>query len=64
VKTIIIGAGIAGPAAALFLKKTGTEVQLFEAARFSDDPAGAGLNIAGFLNTVLNVVKTGNYNQI
>jgi 2-polyprenyl-6-methoxyphenol hydroxylase-like FAD-dependent oxidoreductase len=44
-KAIIIGAGIAGPVAAILLKKAGIEAQLFEAWR-SSTGIGGGLQIA------------------
>jgi len=44
-KAIIIGAGIAGPVAAIFLKKAGIDAQLFEAWPYSSG-IGGGLQIA------------------
>jgi 2-polyprenyl-6-methoxyphenol hydroxylase-like FAD-dependent oxidoreductase len=44
-KALIIGAGIAGPVAAIFLKKAGIEAQLFEAWPYSTG-IGGGLQIA------------------
>ena len=44
-KALIIGAGIAGPVTAIFLKRAGIDVQLFEAWPFSTG-IGGGLQIA------------------
>jgi 2-polyprenyl-6-methoxyphenol hydroxylase-like FAD-dependent oxidoreductase len=44
-KALIIGCGIAGPAAALFLKRAGFEPTVFEAIREHDDYAGLFLNV-------------------
>jgi 2-polyprenyl-6-methoxyphenol hydroxylase-like FAD-dependent oxidoreductase len=44
-KALIIGAGIAGPVTAIFLKKTGIDAQLFEAWPYSTG-IGGGLQIA------------------
>ena len=44
-KAIIIGAGIAGPVAAIFLKRAGTEARVFEAWPYSAG-IGGGLQIA------------------
>ena len=44
-KAIIIGAGIAGPVTAMFLKKAGIDVQLYEAWPYSTG-IGGGLQIA------------------
>src|ERR1700761_39720 len=44
-KALIIGAGIAGPVAAIFLKRAGFDVQLFEAWPYSTG-IGGGLQIA------------------
>jgi 2-polyprenyl-6-methoxyphenol hydroxylase-like FAD-dependent oxidoreductase len=44
-KALIIGAGIAGPVAAIFLKRAGCDVQLFEALPYSTG-IGGGLQIA------------------
>ena len=44
-KALIIGAGIAGPVAAIFLKKAGIDAQLFEAWPYSTG-IGGGLQIA------------------
>jgi 2-polyprenyl-6-methoxyphenol hydroxylase-like FAD-dependent oxidoreductase len=44
-KALIIGAGIAGPVAAIFLKKTGIDAQVFEAWPYSTG-IGGGLQIA------------------
>jgi len=45
-KALIIGGGVAGSAAALFLQRAGWEVELFEQADRPDDYAGSFLNIA------------------
>jgi len=45
-KAIIIGCGIAGPAAAIFLKRAGYEPHIFEAQPDHDDYAGLFLNVA------------------
>jgi 2-polyprenyl-6-methoxyphenol hydroxylase-like FAD-dependent oxidoreductase len=44
-RALVIGAGIAGPAAALFLRRAGFEAHLFE-ARTAPDTIGGGLQIA------------------
>src|SRR5215469_3159989 len=44
-KALIIGAGIAGPVTAIFLKRAGYDVQLFEAWPYSTG-IGGGLQIA------------------
>jgi len=44
-KALVIGAGIAGPVAAIFLKKAGIDAQLFEAWPYSTG-IGGGLQIA------------------
>src|SRR4030081_2427967 len=44
-KALIIGAGIAGPVTAIFLKRAGFDVQLFEAWPYSTG-IGGGLQIA------------------
>src|SRR3981189_130745 len=44
-KALIIGAGIAGPVTAIFLKKAGFDAQLFEAWPYSTG-IGVGLQIA------------------
>src|SRR5205809_5361220 len=44
-KAIIIGAGIAGPVAAVFLKRAGIDAQVFEAWPYSTG-SGGGLQIA------------------
>src|SRR5882762_2798330 len=44
-KAIIIGAGIAGPVAAIFLKRAGIDARLFEAWPYSTG-IGGGLQIA------------------
>ena len=43
-KALIIGAGIAGPAAAMFLRRVGIEVDVFE-ARGANEEEGAFLNL-------------------
>jgi len=43
---IIIGGGVAGPATAMFLKRAGWEVELFEARTSPNDYRGAFLNVA------------------
>ncbi len=45
-KAIIIGCGIAGPAAAIFLKRAGCEPAIYEAMPEHDDYAGLFLNVA------------------
>lgn len=45
-RALIIGGGIGGPAAALFLQRAGVDVEIFEAAAEPDDYAGAFLNVA------------------
>jgi 2-polyprenyl-6-methoxyphenol hydroxylase-like FAD-dependent oxidoreductase len=45
-KAIIIGCGIAGPAAAIFLKRAGYEPYIFEAQPDHDDYTGLFLNVA------------------
>ena len=42
-KALIVGAGIAGPVTAIFLKKAGIDAQLFEAWPYSTG-IGGGLN--------------------
>ncbi|ULL16659.1 FAD-dependent monooxygenase [Paenibacillus sp. H1-7] len=44
-KALIIGCGVAGPAAALFVKRAGFEPIVFEAMREHDDYAGLFLNV-------------------
>jgi 2-polyprenyl-6-methoxyphenol hydroxylase-like FAD-dependent oxidoreductase len=45
-RALVIGGGVAGPAAAMFLAADGWEVEIFEAAANPDDYAGAFLNVA------------------
>ena len=45
-KALIIGCGIAGPAAAMFLKRAGCDPVIFEAMPGHDDYAGLFLNVA------------------
>jgi len=45
-KAIIIGCGIAGPAAALFLKRAGVEAVVYEAAEPGEAESGLFLNVA------------------
>ena len=45
-KALIIGAGIAGPVAAIFLKRAGYAVELFEAWPHASGGIGGGLQIA------------------
>lgn len=45
-KALVIGAGIAGPAAALFLKRAGIDAIVHEAAPAPDDHQGLFLNLA------------------
>lgn len=45
-KALIIGSGIAGPVAALALKRAGLEVEVYEAKDAAQDEAGAFLNLA------------------
>lgn len=45
-KAIIIGSGVAGPAAALFLQKTGWDAEIFEARHASNAFGGLFLNVA------------------
>jgi 2-polyprenyl-6-methoxyphenol hydroxylase-like FAD-dependent oxidoreductase len=39
-RVLIIGGGVAGPALALFLKRTGIESELYEAYPFTEDVGG------------------------
>lgn len=45
-RAIVIGSGVAGPATALFLQRTGWDVEIFEAAVEPDPYAGLFLNVA------------------
>jgi 2-polyprenyl-6-methoxyphenol hydroxylase-like FAD-dependent oxidoreductase len=45
-KALIIGCGIAGPAAAMFFKRAGIEVEIYEARSVPDDYTGLFLNVA------------------
>ena len=54
-KALIIGSGIAGPAAAMFLKRAGIEAEIFEAQPAPDDYNGLFLNMA---SNGLGVLKT------
>lgn len=45
-RALIIGSGVAGPATALFLRRAGWEVEIFEAADAPDAYAGLFLNVA------------------
>ncbi|QYR22426.1 FAD-dependent monooxygenase [Paenibacillus sp. sptzw28] len=45
-KALIIGCGIAGPAAALFLKRAGIDSVIYEEDKHTDDYAGLFLNLA------------------
>lgn len=44
-KALIIGCGIAGPVAAMFLERAGIRSEIFEARQSPDDEAGAFLNL-------------------
>jgi 2-polyprenyl-6-methoxyphenol hydroxylase-like FAD-dependent oxidoreductase len=46
VRALIAGSGVAGPATALFLRRTGWDVQILEASAEQDDGTGAFLNVA------------------
>ena len=45
-RALIIGSGVAGPAVALFLRRTGWDVEIYEAANAPDPYAGLFLNVA------------------
>src|SRR5687768_13286263 len=45
-RALVIGSGVAGPAVALFLRRAGWEVEIFEAAQAPDAYAGLFLNVA------------------
>jgi 2-polyprenyl-6-methoxyphenol hydroxylase-like FAD-dependent oxidoreductase len=55
-RALVIGGGVAGPAAAMFLAADGWEVEIFEAAANPDDYAGAFLNVATNGLTVLDAL--------
>jgi 2-polyprenyl-6-methoxyphenol hydroxylase-like FAD-dependent oxidoreductase len=55
-RALVIGGGVAGPAAAMFLAADGWEVEIFEAAVNPDDYAGAFLNVATNGLTVLDAL--------
>ncbi|HET9779442.1 MAG TPA: FAD-dependent monooxygenase [Propionibacteriaceae bacterium] len=55
-RALVIGGGVAGPAAAMFLAADGWEVEIFEAAANPDDYAGAFLNVATNGLTVLGAL--------
>lgn len=54
-KALIIGGGVAGPAVALFLKRAGLDVEVFEARSTAEEDAGFFLNLAP---NGMNVLKT------
>ncbi|HEX6938577.1 MAG TPA: FAD-dependent monooxygenase [Longimicrobiales bacterium] len=54
-KALIIGCGIAGPVAAMFLERVGIGAEIFEARSGPDDEAGAFLNL---MPNGMNVLKT------
>lgn len=45
-KALVIGCGIAGPAVALFLRRAGFKVEIYEAQPTPDDYAGVFLTVA------------------
>jgi 2-polyprenyl-6-methoxyphenol hydroxylase-like FAD-dependent oxidoreductase len=55
-RALVIGGGVAGPAAAMFLAADGWEVEIFEAAANPNDYAGAFLNVATNGLTVLDAL--------
>jgi 2-polyprenyl-6-methoxyphenol hydroxylase-like FAD-dependent oxidoreductase len=55
-RALVIGGGVAGPAAAMFLAADGWEVEIFEAAAKPGDYAGAFLNVATNGLTVLDAL--------
>jgi 2-polyprenyl-6-methoxyphenol hydroxylase-like FAD-dependent oxidoreductase len=55
-RALVIGGGVAGPAAAMFLVADGWEVEIFEAAAKPDDYAGSFLNVATNGLTVLDAL--------
>lgn len=54
-KALIIGAGVAGPIAALFFKQAGIEAEIYEARNVSQSTSGWFLNLAG---NGIEVLKT------
>jgi 2-polyprenyl-6-methoxyphenol hydroxylase-like FAD-dependent oxidoreductase len=55
-RALVIGGGVAGPAAAMFLAADGWEVEIFEAAAKPGDYAGSFLNVATNGLTVLEAL--------
>jgi 2-polyprenyl-6-methoxyphenol hydroxylase-like FAD-dependent oxidoreductase len=55
-RALVIGGGVAGPAAAMFLAVDGWEVEIFEAAAKPGDYAGSFLNVATNGLTVLDAL--------
>jgi 2-polyprenyl-6-methoxyphenol hydroxylase-like FAD-dependent oxidoreductase len=55
-RALVIGGGVSGPAAAMFLAADGWEVEIFEAAAKPDDYAGSFLNVATNGLTVLDAL--------
>ena len=55
-RALVIGGGVAGPTAAMFLAADGWEVEIFEAAAKPDDYAGSFLNVATNGLTVLDAL--------
>ena len=55
-RALVIGGGVAGPTAAMFLAAYGWEVEIFEAAAKPDDYAGSFLNVATNGLTVLDAL--------
>jgi 2-polyprenyl-6-methoxyphenol hydroxylase-like FAD-dependent oxidoreductase len=55
-RALVIGGGVAGPTAAMFLAADGWEVEIFEAAAKPDDYAGSFLNLATNGLTVLDAL--------
>jgi 2-polyprenyl-6-methoxyphenol hydroxylase-like FAD-dependent oxidoreductase len=56
-RALVIGGGVAGPAAAMFLAADGWDVEIFEATAKPDDYAGAFLNVATNGLTVLDALS-------
>ena len=56
-RALVIGGGVAGPTAAMFLAADGWEVEIFEAAAKPDDYAGSFLNVATNGLTVLDALE-------
>ena len=54
-KALIIGGGLAGPVAALFLKRAGIDAEVYEARSQADQYVGWFLNLAG---NGIEVLKT------